>query len=95
MSSIVRHLLIVNFVLTFRKISFFAFGFALQNLPEHPRVEGGMVFYLFPDTAGSLPAAHCVTQIINSYTLNMRTHHIKHSSLFMFVYNTCILRMVY
>ena len=43
----------------------FLFGFALQNLPEHPRVEGGMVFYLFPETAGSLPAAHCVTQIIN------------------------------
>ena len=66
MISVVRHSLIVKFVLTFRKIrSFFAFGFALQNLPEHPRVEGGMVFYLFPETAGSLPAAHCVTQIIN------------------------------
>ena len=64
----------VKFALTLRKIgSFFALDFALQNPPEHPGIDGGMVFYLLPDRANSLPIVSGVTQIINSYAVNMRT----------------------
>ena len=66
MSSIVWHSYPLKFALTLRKIgSSFALDFALHNPSKQPRVEGGMVFNFFPDTASSLPVARGVTQVIN------------------------------
>ena len=48
-------------------------GFTMYNPPEKSKVEGGMVFNLFPDTVNLLLVARGVTQLINSYAVNMKT----------------------
>ena len=44
-----------------------------KNPPEQGKVEGGLIFSLFLDTVNSLLVARGVTQLIDSYAVNMKT----------------------
>ena len=45
----------------------------MYNPLEQIKVEDRMVFNLLPDTVNSLFVARSVTQLINSYAVNMKT----------------------